>query len=85
MTSARGRRPRRSSGTERIFEDQEGRMWSAGRTITPQGGDAMLFTCISDPREPPRAVFFPADVRLADVPADELRALLDRAPKVGRL
>ena len=44
MTSARGRRPRRSSGTERIFEDQGGRMWSAGRTITPRGGEAMLFT-----------------------------------------
>ncbi|HEU4643375.1 MAG TPA: hypothetical protein VFS44_13045 [Gemmatimonadaceae bacterium] len=86
MTSPAGRRrPRRSSGVERIFEDDAARLWSAGRTITPQGADALLFSCISDSRESTRAIAIPPDFRLPDVRVEELRTLLRSAPRVGTL
>lgn len=86
MTSPPGRRrPRRSSGVERIFEDDDTRLWSAGRTITPQGGDALLFTCISDARESTRAIAIPPDFRLQDIRLEELRSLLHSAPRLGTL
>jgi hypothetical protein len=86
MMNPRGRRrPRRSSGTERIFDDEMGRLWSASRTVTPEGNDAMVFTCLSDAREPPRALASPPDLRFTDVAAEELRELLTRAPKVARV
>lgn len=86
MTSSSGRRPaRRSSGVERLFEDDEGRLWSAGRTFTRQGGEAMLFTCIGNSRESPRAIACPGEFRLVDATVEELRALLGRAPRIGVL
>lgn len=86
MTGQSRRRPqRRSSGVERLFEDGDGRMWSAGRTFTPQGGEAVLFSCISDAREAHRAIATPPDFRLVDSPIEQLRSLLDRAPRVGVL
>lgn len=86
MTSPLGRRrPRRSSGVERIFEDAEARLWSAGRTVTPQGGDALLFTCISDGRESSRAIAISPDFHLPDAGVEELRTLLRAAPRVGTL
>lgn len=81
-----GRRSaRRSSGVERLFEDEAGRLWSAGRTFTPQGGEAVLFSCIGDSRESPRAIASPHEFRLAEVTIADLRSLLDRAPRVGVL
>ena len=86
MTSSSGRRPaRRSSGVERLFDDDDGRLWSAGRTFTPQGGEAVQFTCIGNSRESPRAIASPADFHLVDATVDELRALLSRAPRIGVL
>ncbi|HEX6533551.1 MAG TPA: hypothetical protein VF041_03085 [Gemmatimonadaceae bacterium] len=86
MTSPLGRRrPRRSSGVERVFEDDDARLWSAGRTLTPQGGDALLFTCLSDGRESARAIATPPDFHLPDAEVAALRALLRAAPRVGTL
>jgi len=86
MTSPAGRRPpRRSSGVERLFEDDEGRLWSAGRTVTPEEGEAVLFTCVSDAREPPRALALPPDFHLADAGVPALRDMLTQAPRVGVL
>jgi len=86
MTSSSGRRPaRRSSGVERLFEDDTGRLWSAGRTFTPQGGEAVLFTCIGNSREAPRAIACPAEFHLVDATVDEIRRLLGRAPRIGVL
>lgn len=86
MTSPLGRRrPRRSSGVERIFEDADTRLWSAGRTFTPEGGELLLFSCISDARESTRAIATPPSFHLPDVGVDELRELLARAPRVGVL
>lgn len=86
MTSSSGRRPaRRSSGVERLFEDSDGRLWSAGRTFTPQGGEAVLFTCIANSREAPRAIACPTEFRLVDATVEDLRALLGRAPRIGVL
>jgi hypothetical protein len=86
MTSSSGRRAaRRSSGVERLFEDDGGRLWSAGRTFTPQAGEAVLFTCIGNSRESPRALACPAEFRLVDATVEELRELLARAPRIGVL
>jgi hypothetical protein len=79
------RRPRRSSGAERIFDDEAGRLWSAGPTMTRHGTEALLFTCLSDPREAPRAVTPPPAFTLTEATPETLRELLARAPKLGRL
>ena len=86
MTGSMGHRPpRRSSGVERIFEDDMGRLWSAGRTVTPEEGEALLFTCVTDAREPPRALSLPPDFHLVDADVPALRDMLLRAPRVGML
>jgi hypothetical protein len=72
-------------GSERIFEDGTRRLWSAGQTATPRGQEALVFTCLSDPREGPRAVTLDAEVPLTDEGSDKLRMLLDVAPRLGRL
>lgn len=75
-------RPRRSSGSERLFSDARGRLWSATRSSAQ---DAILFSCLSDAREPTRALAPPPAFRLAEASDDELRRMLDEAPEVGRL
>ena len=80
-----GRRRRRSSGSERIFKDAARRLWSAGRSVTPTNIDAVVFTCISDAREAPRAVAIDPDFHLTDAESDALRQMLERAPRIGRL
>lgn len=90
MSSSPNRRPtRRSSGAERVFEDRTGRLWSAGpaRMPTEAGGeeDVLLFVCVSEVRESPRAIAFPQGLRLADVTPEALAALLADAPKIARL
>jgi hypothetical protein len=76
---------RRSSGSERIFEDETRRLWSAGRSITPRGSDAIVFTCLSDAREAVRAVATDVEVPLTEEGSGQLRLLLGEAPRVGRL
>jgi hypothetical protein len=75
----------RDSGSERIFEDETRRLWSAGHTATPRGQDALVFTCLSDPREGARAVTLDVEVPLTDAGSDQLRMLLDVAPRLGQL
>jgi hypothetical protein len=79
------RRSRRSSGSERVFEDQEGRLWSAARTTTPGGSDVVVFTCVSDSREAPRALATDAAFRLTESDPEALRHLLRRAPRLSQL
>jgi hypothetical protein len=80
---------RRSSGAERVFEDRTGRLWSAGPARIPADAgdeeDALLFICVSEVRESPRAITFPQGFRLADAEAEVLAALLAEAPKIARL
>jgi hypothetical protein len=76
------RAPRRSSGSERLFSDTAGRLWSAAYTRTQ---DAIVFSCLSDAREPTRAIAPPARFRLSEASDDDLQRLLGEAPEVGRL
>lgn len=78
-------RLRRSSGSERIFEDGTRRIWSAGHSATPEGADAVVFTCLSDAREAIRAVALDVEVPLTEAGSGQLRMLLDIAPRLGKL
>ena len=68
----------------RVVADDAGRLWSAslarGRTDA-----AVVFDCLSDPRDAARAIAAPAGVRLGEVADDELRAWLREAPRIGTL
>ena len=75
--------PPRSSGSERLFSDTAGRLWSAA--FSGQRQDALLFSCLSDAREPTRALAAPPRFRLAEATDDDLRRMLNEAPEVGRL
>lgn len=69
-----------SSEDDRVFADDEGRLWSAANL-----GDATVFTCISDGRRPARALAVenaPLDDSVGD---DTLRAWLNTAPRIGTL
>jgi hypothetical protein len=66
-----------------LFSDARGRLWSA--TFSGSAQDAILFSCLSDAREPTRALAAPPRFRLADASDDELRRMLAEAPEVGRL
>jgi hypothetical protein len=75
--------PNRSSGSERLFSDTAGRLWSAALSTTTQ--DALVFSCLSDARAPTRALAAPAPFHLSDATDDDLRRMLSEAPEVGRL
>jgi hypothetical protein len=75
--------PKRSSGAERLFSDTAGRLWSAAFSGTTQ--EALVFSCLSDAREPTRAIAAPPRFRLTDTSDDDLRQMLAEAPEVGRL
>ena len=75
--------PNRSSGSERLFSDAGGRLWSAAFSTTRQ--DALVFSCLSDARAPARALAAPPRFRLADATDEDLRKMLAEAPEVGRL
>ena len=77
--------PRRpSQGGGRVFADDAGRLWNASPARgTPDG--AVVFACISDSRASSRAIAIAAEVRVADVADDVLRAWLRDAPRIGRL
>ena len=76
------RAPRRSSGSERLFSDAAGRLWSA---TFSRAQEAIIFSCLSDAREPTRAIAPPPRFRFSEASDDELRRLLGEAPEVGRL
>lgn len=83
------RPPRRSSGGERVFTDESGRLWSAApHRPAPEGragGAAVVFACISDARQRTRAIAVDPALHLAEAGDDELRAWLREAPPMGRL
>jgi hypothetical protein len=78
-------RLRRDSGSERIFEDDTRRLWSAGHSVTPTGSDALVFTCLSDAREAIRAVALDVEVPLTEAGSTQLQLLLTKAPRLGQL
>ncbi|HEY7407913.1 MAG TPA: hypothetical protein VH638_06565 [Gemmatimonadaceae bacterium] len=73
----------RSSGSERLFSDTAGRLWSAAFSGKVQ--EALVFSCLSDAREPTRALAAPPPFRLSEASDDDLRRMLTEAPEVGRL
>lgn len=79
------RSPRRPSGGERVFADDDGLLWSATRAAAAGPEGAVVFSCITDSRQPVRAVAVEATIRVAEVPDDMLRSWLRLAPRIGRL
>jgi len=75
------RRPaNRPSGSERVFADDAGRLWSATRT-----SGAVIFTCISDARRAGRALAIEDAVREDEIGDETLRVWLGAAPRIGTL
>lgn len=70
----------RPSGSERVFADDAGRLWSASRTA-----GAVIFTCISDARRSSRALAVEDAVRENEIGDETLRAWLGAAPRIGTL
>jgi len=76
--------PQRSSGGERVFTDDEGRLWSAALEERDEPRGALVFRCMSDGRQPERALAVDP-VALLEAGDDILRAWLRAAPPVGTL
>ena len=95
MPSSHPRRSpaRRSSEGERVFADDVGRLWSAAlhaplplpRYAQPRVAAAVVFACISDARQPLRAIALDAVVALGDAADEALRGWLREAPAMGLL
>jgi hypothetical protein len=77
-------RPRRRSTGERVFADEIERLWSAALTRS-SGGWAVVFACITDARQPVRALALPDDDGRAEFTEAILRTWLARAPRIGAL
>ena len=73
---------KRDSGSERVFADDLGRLWSASPGLV---SGAMIFTCISDGRQSGRAIALEPEMLEDDVGDDTLRAWLKAAPRIGTL
>ncbi|MEO6525673.1 MAG: hypothetical protein ABIP93_03530 [Gemmatimonadaceae bacterium] len=76
--------PRRSSGGERVFTDDEGRLWSAALEQRDGSDGALVFRCISDGRQSVRALAVDP-FTLPDAGDEVLRAWLRAAPRIGIL
>jgi hypothetical protein len=76
--------PQRSSGGERVFTDDEGRLWSAALEERDDPGGALVFRCISDGRQSVRALAVDP-LALLEAGDETLRAWLRAAPPVGTL
>ena len=76
--------PQRSSGGERVFTDDEGRLWSAALEERDEPGGALVFRCISDGRQSIRALSVDP-LTLPDAADEVLRAWLHAAPRIGTL
>ena len=75
---------RRSSGGERVFTDDEGRLWSAALEQRDGPDGALVFRCISDGRQSIRALVVDP-LALPDAGDEVLRAWLRAAPRIGTL
>jgi hypothetical protein len=69
-----------SSGGDRVFTDDKGRLWSAAHA-----GEVIIFTCISDGRNSGRAIIVNLSKLDNSVGDDALRAWLNAAPRIGTL
>ena len=78
------RAPVRPSGGERVFTDDQGRLWSAALDLRDDPIGALVFRCISDGRQSVRALAVdpPAFREALD---DALRVWLGNAPRIGIL
>ncbi len=74
--------PRRPPGGERVFADDNGRLWSASHA---DGEGVVIFTCIIDSRQSVRAIAAETGLAMADVSDETLRAWQRDAPRIGRL
>ena len=74
----------RPSGGERVFTDDEGRLWSAAFEERHDADAALVFRCISDGRQSVRAMSVDPDA-LADAVDEALRLWLHHAPRIGIL
>jgi hypothetical protein len=81
----RRRSPQRDTPHERIFEDDEGLLWTAFRPETPRDSEAVVFVCVSNCRVRPRAIAPRDDLKLEEADETVLRTLLDAAPRITNL
>jgi len=68
----------------RIFDDDARRIWSAEYERSVCGSDVLVFSCISDARQPARAVATDDARSLSTIESDALRRWLAKAPLIGR-
>ena len=76
--------PRRQSGGERVFSDDQGRLWIAALDQRDALSGALVFRCISDGRQSVRALAVDP-LALPDAVEDSLRVWLGAAPRIGIL
>ncbi|MES2176259.1 MAG: hypothetical protein V4550_00230 [Gemmatimonadota bacterium] len=76
--------PLRPSGGERVFTDDQGRLWSAALERRDDPSGALVFRCISDGRQSVRALSVDP-LALRDAVDDVLRIWLGNAPRIGLL
>ena len=76
--------PLRPSGSERVFTDDQGRLWSAALEERDAPSGALVFRCISDGRQSVRALAVDP-LALRDAVDDALRQWLGAAPRIGTL
>lgn len=67
-----------------MFEDAGGNRWIASHFPTTDGG-AIEFACVSDARQPVRAIAVDSAFSIAAISDDTLREWLQEAPRIGRL
>ena len=76
--------PLRPSGGERVFTDEQGRLWSAALEQRDSSSGALVFRCISDGRQSVRALAVDP-LALREAVDDVLRVWLGAAPRIGIL
>ena len=76
--------PLRPSGGERVFTDNQGRLWCAALEQRDDPDGAVVFRCISDGRQSARALIVDP-LALREAVDDALRAWLGDAPRIGIL
>ena len=78
------RAPVQPSGGERVFTDDQGRLWSAALEQRDDPAGALVFRCISDGRQSVRALAVDP-LALIEAGDETLRVWLRAAPPVGTL
>ncbi len=71
-------------GGERVFTDDDGRCWSAALSPRGEPEGALVFRCLSDPRQSQRAIVVDP-LALPAAADDVLRRWLGAAPRIGTL